>query len=139
MNEEESDSARQWIPKVKEIIELKTQDKVMDIYPINRERHFVFLTENGMKYQMIFKREFFNSFGKIFNKKGVGESINKEYVEYALHIGIHNFLFIHGNKIYVCPVKEFHDYAVSNNTIRETSSGETTLSIPVLLLSRWSP
>jgi hypothetical protein len=136
---EESENARRWIPKVKEIIELKTQSKIVKIYPINSERHFVFVTETGLQYQMLFKREFFNSFGKIFNKKGIGESINKEYVEYALNKGIHNFLFIHDNKIYVCPVKEFHDYAISNKTIRETASGETTFSVPVLLLSRWSP
>jgi hypothetical protein len=135
--DEDIGSARLWINPVKEAIEKKTQDKVMDIYPINRERHFVFITEKGMKYQMLYKREFFNSFGAVFGKKGIGESVNKEYVEYALHIGIHNFIFIHGDKMYMCPVKEFHDWSKANGTIRETSSGETTLSVPVAMLRRF--
>ena len=137
MQQEEVENARKWISPVKEMIEIKTQDKVIDIYPINNERHFVFKTESGLKYQMIFKREFFNSFGKIFNKKGVGESVNKEYVDYALNKGIHNFIFIHEKHMYLCNVREFHDWAISNKTIRETASGEVTMSIPVTLLRRF--
>lgn len=133
------DNARKWIPKVKEIIELKTQSKVVEIYPIKNERQFIFVTDNKMKYQMLYKRDFFNSFGKIFGKKGIGESVNEECVQYAMEKGIHNFLFVHGENVYMCPVQEFHDYARNNNTIRETASGEKTLSIPVLMLARWSP
>ena len=135
--QEEIENARKWIAPVKDMIELKTQDTVVDIYAINNERHFVFVTEKGMKYQMIFKRGFFNSFGKIFNKKGVGESVNKEYVDYAMNKGIHNFIFIHDSHMYLSNVKEFHDWAISNKTIRETASGETTLSVPVTLLRRF--
>jgi hypothetical protein len=119
------------------MIETNTQSKVKNIYPINNERHFVFVTESGLKYQMIFKREFFNSFGAIFGKKGVGESVNKEYVQYAMKEEIHNFLFVHEKKVYMCPVQEFHDYAKNNKTIRITASGETTYSVPVLMLRRW--
>jgi hypothetical protein len=86
---------------------------------------------------MKFQREFFNSFGKIFNKKEIGESVNKDLVEWALKNGIHNFLFIHNGHIYLCPVKEFHDYAIANKTIRTTITNETTMSIPALMLERY--
>jgi hypothetical protein len=129
--------ARQWINPCKELIEKNTQSRVKNIIAINNERHFVFETDSGLRYQMLYKRDFFNSFGAIFGKKGIGESVNREYVEWALNNGIHNFLFVHGEKVYMCPVKEFHDYAINNNTIRKTSSNEETMSVPVNMLRLW--
>jgi hypothetical protein len=135
--EEEAENARKWINPCKEAIEMKTQGKVINIYGINNSRHFIFETNSGLKYYMKFQREFFNSFGAIFGKKGVGESVNRNLVEWALENGIHNFLFIHNGHIYLCPVKEFHDYAIANKTIRTTATGEVTMSVPVLMLEKY--
>ena len=131
-------TARRSIPAVIELIQEKTQDKITAIHPLQNDRHFLFITDKGMKFYMVFKREFFMSFGKIFNMKGIGESLNEEIVHYAVEKGIHNFLFVYEDgKIYTIPAKEFKDYAISHKTIRTTSSGEGTMSIPVGLLSRW--
>jgi len=138
MIETEMESARKCINPIKELIENKTQDRVTNIFPINNERHFIFVTERGMRYQMIFKRNFFMSFGKIFNLKGIGESVNSEVVQYALDVDIHNFVFVYAEgKVYTIPVREFHDYAVSHNTIRKTVSNENTMSVPIGLLRSW--
>lgn len=134
----EISSARRAINQTKELIESNTQDRVVQIYPVNSERQFVFITNNELKYIQVYKRNFFMSFGRIFNKKGIGESINKEMIEFAIENGVHNFLFTYqDSKVYVISVKEFKDYAIANNTIRTTSSGETTFSVPIGLLRRW--
>jgi alpha-tubulin suppressor-like RCC1 family protein len=139
--ENEISSARRAINRTKELIESHTQDKVVQIYPINNEKHYVFVTNKGMVYQLLYKRNFFMSFGKIFADKemvGCGESVNQEMIDYAEENGVHNFLFVYQNgNIYAISVKEFKDYAESHGTIRTTSSGERTFSVPIKLLRRW--
>jgi hypothetical protein len=139
--ESEITSARRAISRTKELIESHTQDTVVQIYPINNNRHFIFITEKNMRYQQAFKRNFFMSFGKIFADKGMvgcGESVNKEMIEFALMSGIHAFIFVYQNhSTYSIPVKEFKDYAESHGTIRETLSGERTYSVPIKMLRKW--
>lgn len=136
----EIESARRCIPIVQSIIEAKTQDRVVKIYPIANERHFIFGTEKKMEYYLVFKRNFFMSFGRIFGMSGIGESLNEEAVAYAMVQGIHNFIFAYEDgKIYTISVKEFHDYAVSHDTIRKTDkTGEKTYSVPIKMLVRWN-
>jgi len=88
---------------------------------------------------MIFKRNFFMSFGKIFGVGGAGESLNEEMVEWALKNSIHSFIFIYENgNAYTIPVTEFHDYAISHGMVRKTDkTGEVTFSIPLRMLRRW--
>lgn len=134
----EISSARRAINQTKELIESNTQDMVVQIYPVNSERQFVFITNNGLKYIQVYKRNFFMSFGRIFNKKGIGESINKEMIEFAEKSGIHEFIFVYKDgRTYTVPVKEFKDYAEFHGTIRTTVNGEETYSIPVKLLKPW--
>lgn len=140
---DEIESARRCIPVVQSIIEAKTQDRVVKIYPISNERHFIFETEKKMKYYQVFKRNFFMSFGRIFadqGMSGIGESLNEEAVAYAMVQGIHSFIFAYEDgKIYTISVKEFHDYAVSHDTIRKTDkTGEKTYSVPIKMLVRWN-
>lgn len=136
--ENEINSARRAISRTKELIETHTQDKVVEILSLNSERHFLFKTEKGLSYIQVFKRNFFMNFGAIFGKKGIGESINQEMVEYAEENGIQSFVFVYQNgNSYAVPIKELKDYAVANGTIRTTSSGEETLSVPIGLLRRW--
>jgi len=99
--------------------------------------------EKKMKYYQVFKRNFFMSFGRIFadqGMSGIGESLNEEAVAYAMVQGIHNFIFAYEDgKIYTISVKEFHDYAVSHDTIRKTDkTGEKTYSVPIKMLVRWN-
>lgn len=135
----EIEKARESIPIIKGLIEKNTNDKVMNIYPINNERHFVFETDKRMKYQLIFKRDFFRSFGKIFGVTGLGESVNEEMVEWALKNYILNFIFIYENGYaYTIPVNEFHDYAISHGMVRKTDkTDEITMSVPLKMLRRW--
>jgi len=111
----------------------------VNIYGINNDRHFILETDKRMKYQLIFKRDFFRSFGKIFGTTGLGESINEEMVEWALRNYIHNFIFVYENGYaYTIPVNEFHDYAMSHGMVRKTDkTGEITLSCPLKMLKRW--
>ena len=134
MNHEES--SKSCIPFVQEAIERATKDKITSITSCNSKRHYIFVTEKGTSYQMMFKSEFFNSFGKIFHKVGIGESVNKDWVEFALRGKVDYFLFVHSHTIYICPVFDFYDYATTNKTIRTTSDGEITMSVPITMLKR---
>lgn len=120
------------------LISKRTQDKVMGVRKINKNRHYCIYTEKHLSYYLLYKRDFFNSFGKIFNLKGCGESINMNFLQYALRNKFDAFLIMYQKGyVYVVPPQEFIDYAIANNTIRETKSGEITASVPLGLLRRW--
>ncbi len=132
------ENLRQCLLPAIECIKKNTQDNVVDVRLFNENRHMMLTTYKGLKYWMLFKRDFFNSFGKIFGLKGVGESINKEWVQTAIDEGIDAFMFVYEKGyVYIVPPKEFKDFAEKSKTIRVTTSGEITYSVPVKLLRRW--
>ena len=137
---EEVSSIREAIPLAVECINKACQnDGVSDIMPANKRRHFFIMTGNGLTYWLLYKREFFKSFGKIFGYKGPGESINKEWVERAIgDYEVTAFIFVYPKGyVYIIPPEELKRFAEENGTIRETKSGETTYSVPVSFLRRW--
>lgn len=135
---EDERKAREFIPIAIELIEKKTQDKVKDVEPVNMERQFLITTDKNMKYLLVYKRNFFMSFGRIFSMRGIGESLNEEIVEYAISKGIHELLFVyHDGMVYAISPQEFKDYATSHKTIRQTASGELTMSVVLSILKRW--
>jgi hypothetical protein len=123
----------------REHLERRLGDKVINVLSLNLGRHYLVTTESGMRYYLMFKRDFFHSFGVIFNKAGIGESINKEYLEMALQHDADNIAVVYlKGYIYVCPPKEWLHYSKTQNTIRQQKvGGETTYSIPITLLRRW--
>ncbi len=127
------------VPIVKKLIERKTQDKVIDVRFINKRRHLLVTTERGLRYWVLFKREFFLSFGKIFNFKGAGDSVNAEFVGKALNMKIDGFLFIYKNGyVYYISPREIFDYGDKFGTIRTTKeTGERTYSYPLKVGKRW--
>jgi len=131
---------RECIPIAIEVIEKNLKTRVKDIKAINSGRHYILTTDKNLNYYMMFKRAFFNSFGKIFGRGNeVGESINLEYLDYALRWKIDAFLFIYEKgHVYTVPVQEFYDFANNHNTIRKQHNNiEKTASIPIRLLRRW--
>lgn len=132
------ENIRQAIPVAIEVINSCLQeDNVVEVSPLNYNRHYLLTTKKGMRYYMLFKREFFMSFGKIFGFKGIGESVNKEYMEIARRLA-DTFVFVYPDgKVYVSPVGEAYNFAIKNDTIRETKSKETTYSFPVKMIRRW--
>jgi len=126
------------IPLVKNLIEAKTQDKVVDIKFINKNRHLIITTEFGLRYWVLFKREFFMSFGKIFDFKGIGDSINAEFLGIALNMKIDGFLFVYKNGyVYYISPREIYDYGQKFGTIRITNETERTYSFPLAVHKRW--
>ncbi len=109
----------------------------MSFYYCNNGRHCMIDVDND-KYYVMFKREFFKSFGQIFeNQKGIGESINANALSNAITLGAKYILIIYPNGyIYKVDPLEWQDFAVKNNTIRQPHS-EKTFSIPVSMLERF--
>lgn len=130
---------REAIPKAIECINKAHQnDSVAQVLPFNKHRHYLLITHGGLKYWLLYKRAFFNSFGKIFDYKGVGESINVEWVARAIEKDICAFVFVYQKGyVYIVPPNEFRDFGRRNQTIRTTKSGEKTVSVPVSFLRRW--
>jgi hypothetical protein len=122
----------------REHLEKRLGDKTLNILPLNLGRHYLITTESGMRYYLLYKRNFFMSFGLIFGKSGMGESINKDFLELALKHEADNIAVVYEmGYIYTCPPKEWLHYAEQNHTIREQYKGEVTYSIPINLLRRW--
>lgn len=116
------------------------KDWVTEILPANKGRHYFLKTYKGLTYWLLYKRDFFRSFGKIFGYKGLGESINKEWVERAINKHkITAFIFVYSQgHVYIVPPEEFKKFAEKNNTIRRTNAtGEITYSVPISFLRRW--
>lgn len=126
-------------PVVEQINKNLQNDRVIKIYSVNKGRHKMLRTDGDLGYHLIFKRKPFMSFGKIFDDfDGMGESINKSVVEEAVKKNVDNFVIVYGDgKVYVINPTEFKDFAEKNDTIRETSTGEVTMSVPINMLRRW--
>lgn len=127
------------LPLARELIEKKTQDKIIHVRNINSGKHYLMKTEKGLIYYLMYKREFFNSFGAIFGLKGVGESINEEYLKIAIDGDVDSFLISYSTgAFYTISPREWLRFAQSNNTIRVQKNGiEKTYSIPISMLRRW--
>jgi len=101
--------------------------QVLDILPINEGRYIIVKTvqENVM---IVFKRDFFNSFGKMFRElgeTGIGESINREDIKYALHKGVKRiFSVFPDGSVYTIGVDEFliNSHLWKNKQSREVYS-----------------
>lgn len=86
--------------------------KTFPIDEYNHGRHRLIQIDRK-RYYVVYKRDWFNTFGKQFNLKeysGVGESINKEYLELALNRNAEKIVFIHPDGmfgIYPALIKNF--------------------------------
>lgn len=121
---------------VTEVLLKNRKAKILNLTILNNSKHAIISTDVGNFY-VVFKRDFFNSFGQIFNDKGVGESINEESLEFADKQKA-NLLFVYPDgKIYTISAMLFKKLAKENEWIRKTSTGEETYSIPVRYLTRW--
>lgn len=121
----------------------------------NKNRHALLIPDDSknFRYYAVFKRDFFNTFYMQFpefakaNKDycGLGESINKKYIDLALEREVDYLLFIHPDKIYEIPLLFFKKYAEKYSLIRTQDKfnfyhkppivvNEITYSVPIELL-----
>lgn len=121
---------------VTNILQRDRKAKILSITKTNDFKHSIISTDIGNFY-VLFKRDFFNSFGKIFNESGVGESINDDALRRAEETKA-NLLFVYTDgKIYTISSMLFRKLSKENNWSRKTEAGELTYSIPVRYLTRW--
>ena len=124
-----------------ELIEKNTKDKVASKINLNNGKHYLLITQKGLKYYVLYKRAFYMTFGREFEKEGqtgIGESINFEYLNYCLKQSVGNILLIYPDgKVYAVSPIEWVNFSVGSNTIRTQKGGEKTYSIPISLLKRW--
>lgn len=118
----------------------------------NKGRHKVVETKTGERFYCVYKREFFNKFGVVFQSfcssnplciSGLGESLNESSVEKAIEMKATTLVFIHPDVIYTIYSAQFFRFALNNNLRRtqikeNADSGvaiqEKTLSVPKELL-----
>lgn len=126
-------------PAIEVINSVHQKARVRDVLRCNKNRHRFILMDNDMTYWLMYKRQLFLSFGKIFGFTGAGESINKYWIERALEQDITAFIFVYGSgNVYIVPPLELKKFAEKNGTIRKTrETGEITYSVPVNFLRRW--
>lgn len=119
-------------------IHSKLNDNVTDVKPVNDNRHCMIETIKDIRYYVMFKREPFYAFGKIFRKPGAGESINKSCLELAIKYNIDLILVAYkSGHVYAISPDFWKEYAYNNNTIRTQETGEVTYSIALNELVRW--
>ena len=125
------------VKRVEAEITQQLKPQSLSFFYCNSGRHCI-IDVNDDKYYVMFKREFFKSFGEIFeNEKGIGESINASALSNAISLGAKYILIVYPTGyIYKVDPLEWQDYAVKNNTIRQPF-GEKTFSIPVKMLERF--
>lgn len=137
MSEAKIESLLQAIPIVSTAIKLKTNENVHEVRLTNEGRHLFIKTDKN-KYWVLFKREFFHSFGKIFNLLGEGETINRDIFELAQNNNVDRFLFVYEDaSVFSITPERVIDYLQEHQTKRTTESGEVTYSFSVGILERW--
>jgi hypothetical protein len=96
--------------------------------------------EHGKQIQYImYKREFFHTFGKQFpnTHAGFGESMNEEVYQYLLKFQKPTMLFFaHPKAVYGCNFHTFSQYCHRKGTIRRQYNQEITVSIDARYLSK---
>jgi len=133
MTEDKIDSLKEAVEIANNLIAKKTQERIEHEHYINKGRHCIIRTES-FTYWALFKREFFLSYGKIFNRKGCGDSINSKYLGMALNMEIDSFLYIYKNGyVYAISPKEIFN----SDRQRTTKSGERTYSFDLPMHKRW--
>ena len=126
----------QAIPLVSAALKLKLNENVHDVRLTNQGRHLLMKTDKAA-YWVLFKREFFMSFGKIFNLEGAGESVNRDIFELAQSQNVARFIFVYPDgKVYSISPQTIVEYMQNYGTKRTTESGEFTYSFSVGLLER---
>jgi len=109
-------------------------DSVAEIKMVHGGKHAIVYTDSGMIYYVLFKREMFGSFGDIFNRKGIGESINAEALDLAMDRGAMLVLVAYPDgKVYSLTPDEWS----RSPYIRDTEDGERTISVPINWMRRW--
>jgi hypothetical protein len=118
--------------------------KVIKTTYTHRGRHALIVTEDQSGrlsgVYVFFKREFFYTFGKIFNTEGVGETMNSEvYESIKRSLLLEEVLFVYGNgKVYSISPKKLMEYVTEYRPFRlQKNNEEVTVSFPVGLLTRW--
>jgi len=104
--------------------------KILECEPINQGRYYLVKTEEGSNYLVCFKREFFLSFGKIFQREGesgVGESINVEDLKIAIgRYNVNKLMFVYSSggiySISVCNLLLYGHKRVNEFEGKETYS-----------------
>ena len=75
---------------------------IQQVITKNKYGHHLIKAKDGKYYYLVFKREFFQSFGDLFgNNEGYGESLNVEYIQVAKDNNVEYICFIYpDDKIY---------------------------------------
>ena len=90
--------------------------KVLNTEEANYGRYLILNTLNlsnqqREKYLLVFKRDYFRAFGRIFQifgESGMGETINQEDLQNAVRLGVRNLLFTYPTGfIYEISVSDF--------------------------------
>ena len=124
------------LPIVKEAIEQKTHEAIKSCQSIHEGKHYLIKTTSGTHYYMLYKRDFYHTFGKEFKIGNQwGESINLDYLNLALRLNINMFLFVYADgKIYEISPEAYARFSFN----RTQRGGETTCSIDIKHLKRFN-
>ena len=124
----------------KEVLKQFAQEDItFRVKSINKSRH-KHIISNARNFYLIYKREYFHTFGKQFNMGNMeGESINKDSLMYCIRNNIQLIFFIHPTEIKYYNPNIFYREAKKHNWLRiqkrenyykEGLSHEITYSIP---------
>lgn len=112
---------------------------IINTVSINDGRYNILQTNNQFKsknFLVLFKRDFFRNFGKYFRDKGetgLGETINKDSLRYAVQKGVKEIIFIYPNgAIYSITVSDFLQFSHK----RTNKENKDTRSISIHKLKR---
>jgi len=111
---------------------------------VNRRRHMI-VRSLDMVFYVLYKDSFFMSFNKQFSGfvkdfpeyKGLGESINKRWLEKAIQLESKLVFVYPSGKMYFFYPKAFKRFSTVYGLKRTQDRGETTYSIPVKILKRF--
>ena len=105
--------------------------QILESYELNQNRYVLTITKDKT-YLILYKRDFFNSFGKIFSKEGesgVGETVNLDDLKtcvikcHSLELELTDLVFVYeSGKIYTISLNDFMEYSHKRETDAENKA-----------------
>lgn len=117
-------------------LQTKKNIYVLETISVNNERYHIVKTVDK-NIIVLYKRDFFNSFGKIFaaeGETGVGETINIEDLKSAIQKEVKEIYFIYPNA-HICKIG-LDDFLAKSHKRITAGEGKATRSVSVKHLER---
>jgi len=123
VNDEKEYLRNKYIAFLKFMKKLKLKNyKIINVRDVNKDRHRIVFTDRGNFY-LLYKKDYYNSFStkyadfiyKVPAMRGVGDSINVDFLNLAIQKKVNFLVFIHETETFIVDPQDMKEYCEKNH------------------------